>query len=262
MIKYIILLLLLPTVPAGIYAQQEKVTLSRDSIMYYQKELAAMRKASYDSLINSEKYKAIYNRLYPGEEVIKEKVGVEIQFGIGFQTNNLSGLNSRLGALNISKQQPNTFSYGASLAFRFYQLLIGGSAYGVSAKNMNGTTLQGFLSTNIIRIKKTIISPQVGFGSQSYNITRRTASTATNFDSYFTSAGNKVSISHRSPVLDFSLSLKVLNGKDNTYSQLIRMGYIQGLKDKAWKVEKGNSANAPVDRVGSFYVQLLLGMGT
>jgi hypothetical protein len=260
MIKYIVFLFL-SGVPLSILAQKGNVKLSRDSVTYYQKELAAMRKASYDSLTNSDKYKTVYNRLYPDGVAKKQQFGAEINLGMGFQTNNLNGLNTRFRTLNINKQQTTAFSYGASLAFRFKQLLIGGSAYGISADDLSGTSIQAFLSTNILQIKKFIISPQIGFGSQSYEITMRTASPATDFDSYFTSGGNKVNISHRTPILDYSLALKFVDTKSRANRPVIRIGYAQGLKEKAWKVEKGNSANAPIDRVSSFYAQLLFGIG-
>ncbi len=260
MMKYIALLFL-SGLSVTIHAQQVNTKLSRDSIIYYQKELAAMRKASYDSLTNSAKYQTIYNRLYPEGEHKKQRFGIEMNFGMGGQTNSLDGLNTRFRALNMDKQSSNSFTFGLSLALRFKQLLIGGSLYGIEADEISGTSAQVFLATNVLQIKRFIISPQIGFGSQSYDMTMRTASPATDFDSYFTTGGNKVSISHRSPVLDYSLGLKIANRKNNTNSPVIRVGYMYGLKDKAWKIEKGNSTNAPIDRVSSFYARLLLGIG-
>lgn len=76
-IKYIIIALVIG-IPLISEAQKNKQKLPKDSIIYYQKQLKDLWKKNNDSLINSEKYKEIFQKLNPEGLKEKDDFGVEL----------------------------------------------------------------------------------------------------------------------------------------------------------------------------------------
>lgn len=243
-------------------AQTGRQKLSKDSIQYYQRQLRELWKASHDSMINSEKYKEINQKLKSKGKSNSNNFGVELAVFTGLQVNNYSNLNARLTSLGVKEKKTLLLPFGIGLAFRFNKIIVGYDMTPITVgDNSTGAYIHGYLSTNIIKTKKWIFSPQVGYGGQNVTVRVPTQSTSTNFNSYFTTSSNQVEIKHKNSVLDFSLAIKLYPKNRDTYIPLFRLGYRYGLTENAWEVRNGTSTNAPIDRNSNFYFQLMLGFG-
>lgn len=243
-------------------AQSSNQKLSKDSTRYYQMQLRSMSKAAYDSMVNSQKYKEISQKLNLNGQGNADKFGVELTFFSGLQSNDYVNLNARLSSLGVKKINTLLLPVGVGLAFRFNKIVVG---YDMTptmvGDNSSGGYIHGYLSTNVIKTKKWIFSPQFGYGGQSVIVRIPTQSSSSSFNSYFTTSANQVEVTHNSSVLDFGIAIKLFPKNRNTYVPLFRAGYRYGTKEKAWKIKNGNSTDAPMDRNSNFYVHLMLGFG-
>jgi hypothetical protein len=127
--------------------------------------------------------------------------------------------------------------------------------------NTTGAYVHAYASTNVIRAKNWILSPQIGYGGQDFRVHVFTTSNSTNFNSYFTTSANQVELTHSNNVADMALAFKVYPKKSDTYVPVFRMGYRYAFKSTGWEITKGVSTNAPYDSNSNFYVQLMLGFG-
>lgn len=231
-------------------AQDSKLKPAKDSASFYRSELNKLRKDSYDSLVNSEKYIELTKKL---ETYNKEadKFGVELLGYAGGQINSYPNINQRLRSLNVTEIKTLMGSAGFGLALRFSKLIIGYDMSivmaGGSQKNTsaNGFYIHGYFSTNAIKSKKWIFSPQIGVGTQSITAKVVTVSSANNFDAYFSSA-NQVEIRNANTVLDFAMAFKMLNANTGRYMPILRTGYRLGLSDKIWEIKNGISTGGTV----------------
>jgi len=192
----------------------------------------------------------------------EENFGVELISIIGYQNNDYTNLKNRLNTLSGLKISEDVFQIGVGLSFRFRKLIIGYDMSVLPGDAASGFYLHVFVSTNIIKLKKVIISPQIGIGNQTNSFRVSSNETGPNFDSYFTNSANKVELTHSNEVIDYGIAFKLYGRNGNPgYVPLMRIGYRQGLKEKPWKITRGNSTNAPIDRNSNFYLQLILGFG-
>ncbi len=242
------------------YSQSAEQGLSKDSIKYYRSELSKLYQTTYDSLRNSEKYKFLTDKLKIKNNA--DNFGVELIMVVGYQKNDYANLSKRLASLNLNEVKSSMNPIGIGLAFRFNKFIIGYDMSALLQRNGGGFYIHAYLSTNLIRINRFILSPQIGYGAQNVVYRYQTQSFSTNFNSYFTTSPNKVEIEHSNSVLDFALAFKLYpkTGNEN-YLSLFRIGYRHGLSEKAWEISDGNSANAPLDRNNNFYLQLVVGVG-
>lgn len=236
--------------------------LPKDSLLFYHKELKSLYTASQDSLKSSDRYKEVYKKLYPNGENVSPNFGVEMIVFTGLQVNNYSGLNARLSSLRIKEKKTLMLPVGVGLSFRFNKIIVGYDMTAVTVgDNSTGSYIHTYLSTNIIKSKNWIFSPQVGYGQQTVTVRVPTQSNATNFDSYFTSQSNLVELTSGNPVLDFAVAIKLRKRNSTLNVPFFRFGYRYGLSEKPWEVTNGNSSGAPIDRNSNFYFHLMLGMG-
>lgn len=98
-------------------AQTGRQKLSKDSVQYYQRQLRELWKTSYDSMINSEKYKEINQKLKPKGKSNSDNFGVELTFFTGLQVNNYSNLNARLTSLGVKEKKTLLLPVGVSSPF-------------------------------------------------------------------------------------------------------------------------------------------------
>ncbi len=257
-----LLIVLIGLLPSLSYSQTNNQKLSKDSIRFYRQQLSELSRATYDSMIRSDRYKVLLDKLQQNGKRIDDNFGVELCGFTGIQINNYESLNSRLSSLNIEKKRTLALPIGIGLAFRFNKFIVG---YDMTptlvGDNSSGAYIHGYVSTNIIRTKKWIFSPQLGYGGQSITTRIKTKSSASDFNSYFTTSANQVELRHSNSVLDFAIAFKFVPPKNNGYVPLFRMGYRHGIKSKEWEVKNGNSLNAPIDRNSNFYFQIMLGFG-
>ena len=257
--KLLSILFLLPLIS---FSQTPKNRLSRDSVAYYQKQLRQLTTETYDSLKNSEKYKEIMNKLNHNQKNNTSNFGVELTVFAGLQLNNYNNLNSRLNSLNVKNQKTLLMPIGVGLAFRFNKIIFGyDMTPAMIGNNSSGAYFHGYVSTNMLRAKNWIFSPQFGYGGQNFTVRIPTQSSSANFNSYFTTSANQVEVRHSTSVLDFAIAVKLHVPKREPYIPLFRAGYRYGLKNKAWEVKNGTSTNAPLDRNSNFYLQLMFGFG-
>ncbi len=257
-----VIIAFLVSCPSISIAQSSNQKLSKDSIRYYQRQLREISKAAYDSMVTSEKYKEVSRKLNPNGQSSSDNFGVELTFFSGLQTNDYANLNTRLSSLGIKKVNTLLLPVGIGLAFRFNKIVVGYDMTPLMVgDNSTGAYFHGYLSTNVIKTKKWIFSPQVGYGGQGVTVRIPTQSASSNFNSYFTTSSNQVEVKHSNSVLDFAIAVKLYTKNKNTYVPLFRAGYRHGVTEKAWEIKNGNSTNAPVDRNSNFYVQLMLGFG-
>ena len=244
------------------YSQSNKQKLSKDSIRYYQKQLSELSKATYDSMIKSEKYKILANKLNLTNKKSVDNFGVELSLLLGYQKNTYANLNTRFDSLKVNRVNSSLSPVGIGLAFRFNKFIIGYDMSILIGNKTSGAYIHGYVSTNILRMKRWIISPQFGYGGQNISVRIPVQSSSANFNSYFTTSSNKVEIKHSNSVLDFAFAFKLYPKPNNeNYLPLLRIGYRYGLNEKRWEIIDGNSANAPIDRNSNFYLQLILGFG-
>lgn len=244
------------------FSQSIKQRLSKDSIAYYQKQLRQMTIDTYDSLKNSEKYKEILGKLNQNPKNYTSNFGVELTVFAGLQINNYNSLNARLKSLNVKEQKTLLMPIGVGLAFRFNKIIFGyDMTPAMIGNNSSGAYFHGYVSTNMIKAKNWIFSPQFGYGGQNFTVRIQTQSSSINFNSYFTTSANQVEVRHSTSVLDFALAVKLHVPKREPYIPLFRAGYRYGLKNKTWEVRNGTSTNAPLDRNSNFYLQLMFGFG-
>jgi uncharacterized protein YxeA len=257
-----VIITLLICCPLISIAQTGRQKLSKDSVQYYQRQLRDLWKKSYDSMVNSEKYKEINQKLNSKGKNNSENFGVELTFFTGLQINNYSNLNARLTSLGVKEKKTLLLPLGIGLAFRFNKIIVGYDLTPILVgDNSSGALGHGYLSTNVIKTKRWIFSPQVGYGGQSVTIRVPTQSPSTNFNSYFTTSSNQVEIRNKNTFLDFALALKVYPKNRDTYIPVLRFGYRYGLTENAWEIRNGTSTNAPIDRNSNFYIHLMLGFG-
>ena len=247
--------------PIFCIAQTGRQKLSKDSIQYYQRQLKNLWKSSYDSLVNSEKYKEINQKLNPNGKTNSDNFGVELTFFTGLQINNYDNLNIRLKSLGIKEVKKTVFPVGIGLSFRFNNIIVGYDLSIISGDNSNGAYGNGYISTNILKTKKWIFSPQIGIGGQNVIVRIPTLSSSNNFNSYFTTSANQVEITNKNTVLDFAMAFKIQIKDRNTYAPLFRLGYRYGLNESNWEIKNGTSTNPPKDRNNNFYIQLRVGFG-
>jgi hypothetical protein len=244
------------------YSQSSKQKVSKDSIRYYRTELNKLTRATYDSMINSEKYKQLQGKLNPDGKKANENFGVELTVFAGVQVNDITNLNARLKLLKIEEKKTLMGNVGIGLAFRFNKVVIGYDMTPIMGGDKStGGYIHGYLSTNTIKSKKWIFSPQIGLGGQGITTRITTPSSSTNFNSYFTSSANQVEINHSTTLVDLAVVFKRYNDKTGRHIPLLRIGYRYGLKDETWTVESGYSTDAPSDRLSNYYFQLQIGFG-
>ena len=235
---------------------------SKDSIKYYQMQLAALQRANYDSLINSDKYKTLLAKLNQNGKSIQDNFGVELCVFTGLQWNKYSNLNERLNELNVREKKQLMLPFGVGLAFRFKKVIVGYDLAPIIIGDYSrGTYIHGYVSTNVIRTKKWIFSPQLGYGGQNVVTRIVTKSSATDFNSYFTTSANQVELNHRNSVIDIAMGFKFVSPQGNGYIPLFRIGYRYATKSKAWEVSNGSSVNAPFDKNSNVYFQIMFGFG-
>ena len=253
-----LLLMIAFAIPAIAFSQTPE--LSKDSMRFYRKQLQKMRFKTLDSLVNSEEYKAVSAKAY--SQKVNRKFGVETYMAIGGQFNKFKNLNERLKSLNVKERPEAQVNFALGLAFRFNKIITGIEVDGAGGSKIGASAVQLYLSTNAIKFDKVILSPVVGIGSQSFNSDFTVQTPATGFNDYFTgTGGNKFSIQNTSPYLNFGLTLKTIDSKAGSVFPVLRVGYNYGLQNNRWKIEDGNSANAPKDRINGFYAQLIIGGG-
>lgn len=247
-------------------AQQPSQKLPKDSVAYYSKKLTELRQAHYDSMVNSAKYKELVHKLSLKNNDASEKFGVELYGHLGIQFYRLTNINNRLSSFGLKEFKSFFTSLGFGQGFRFNKLIIGynlafASGQGNKENVIKSTYAQGYVSTNIFKSKKWIFSPQIGIGYQRLTARINLPNTTNNFDLFFTSSPNQVEIFNSNNALDFAFVFKWKPDKSDKYMPLFRMGYQPALKSKNWQVKGGRSDNAPIDRINSFYIQLMLGAG-
>ena len=243
-------------------SQSTRQKLSRDSIIYYNNQLRELKKATYDSMVNSEKYLELTNKINSNEKITNKKRGMEFSFFGGYQIDNYYKLNARLASLNVKEQNGLFYPIGFGLAFRVNKIILGFDESIANGDNSTGGYSHIYLSTNIIKVEEWIFSPEVGYGLQGVKIRIPTQSSSTSFNSYFTTSSNQVEIIHNNSVLDFAIALKRLTPKNrHRYLKMLRFGYRYGLSENAWQMSNGTSTNAPTDRDNNFYFQIECGIG-
>ncbi len=247
--------------PLTTVAQTNKQKLPKDSVIYYHKQLRDLWKNNYDSIINSDKYKEINQRLNPNGTKNIDNFGVELTFFTGLQINNYDNLNNRLMSLGIKEVKTSVLPIGIGLSFRFNKIIVGYDMSAMSGDNSSGAYLNGYISTNILRTKKWIFSPQIGIGGQSVTVRIPTQSSSNNFNSYFTTSANQVELVNKNTMLDFAMAFKLQAKDRDIYAPLFRIGYRYGLNENNWEVKNGISTDAPIDRNNNFYIQLRVGFG-
>ncbi len=220
-----------------------------------------MWKSSYDSIINSERYKQINQKLNPNGKKKSDNFGVELTFFMGLQINNYDNLNNRLKSLGIKEVKKTILPFGIGLSFRFNKIIVGYDLGIMSGENSSGGYGNGYISTNILKTKKCIFSPQIGIGGQNLIVRIPTQSSSNNFNSYFTTSANQVEIINKNIVLDFAMAFKLQIKNRDTYAPLFRLGYKYGLNESNWEIRNGISNNSPNDRNSNFYIQLRVGFG-
>jgi len=256
----ITILFLLPLISM---AQSKRQRLSQDSIRYYQEEMRKLYDETFDSLKNSARYKQIDEKLNPGGKERLKNIGGEMSVFFGFHRINFSNLNKRLASLGIKETKSWVTSIGAGFGLRFNKIIAGIDLAAFSnGENGSGSFMQVYLSTNEIKVKKFILSPTIGYGIQTVIIRVNRETTSTDFNAYFTGAANQVEIQHNNSVLDLGIAVKSRMPQSKFTMPLLKLGYRYGLKEKSWKVKDGNATNAPFDRNGNFYCQVILGIGS
>ncbi len=240
---------------------QQPGKLPRDSVKYYQQQLNQLWRANYDSLKNSEKYKAIIEKLHTKNRKV---VTVELLFNVGVYFTNFKNLNERLKSIGQEPIKTAVPSWGVSLAVGkpvlTYGLEVG--SYFLDARNTTYKGVHGrfYLATNLFKKSPVVLHPQIGYGGSFLNMFVHRPYGQANFNDVFQSQANTVQLNHSQSYLDFALGLKFRSPKtENFYWQFLRVGYRYGLKNTDWATRGGSFNNAPPDRNNQFYIQFCLG---
>lgn len=257
--KYIIITFL-TFFPFAVQAQTSKEKLPKDSLQYYDKELADLRNAAYDSLTNSKRYKELTQLLDRQRKVVR----VEFLANLGFYFTDFTNLNARLQSIGQKEIKNTVPSLGVTLAIGFPVMIYGLDMstytlgnYTASFKGIHG---RFFIGTHILKKSPVVLNPQLGYASDALNMYVERSVASSNFNDLFTTQSNAVQLSHTNSYLDFTLGLKLKSPKkENFYWQFLRAGYRYGLKETSWSKREGNFVDAPKDRNNQFFVQFCLG---
>jgi hypothetical protein len=243
--------------------QTQTHKLPRDSVRYYQAELNKLWRNTYDSVINSERFKDIQSRLERSNRY--KKVTVELLVNAGLYFTDFANLNSRLISIGLEEIKPMVPSVGGSLAVSrpliTYGLEFSAYVFENSSASFKGVHGRYYLGTNIFKKGRFALHPQVGYAGSYLNMAINTGSGQTNFNDLFQSRPNTIQLSHSNSYLDFCLGIKLKSfTKDPSYWQFFRAGYRYGLKEAAWFSPRGGELlNAPVDRNNQYYFQFCIG---
>jgi hypothetical protein len=253
---------LLLTLTIILKGQTQAQKLPRDSVRYYQTELNKLWRNTYDSLINSERYKEIQSKLEMSNRY--KKVTVELLVNAGLYFTDFDNLNSRLRSIGQEEIKPMVPSLGASLAVSrpliTYGMEFSAYVFENGTANFKGVHGRYYLGTNIFKKGRFALHPQVGYAGSYLNMAINRPSGQTNFNDLFQNQANTIQLSHSNSYLDFCLGIKLKSfTKDPFYWQFFRAGYRYGLKEAAWTSKGGGLLNAPVDRNNQVYIQFCIG---
>ena len=242
-------------------AQSNQKRLSQDSVRYYAKEINNMRKAAYDSIQNSARYREIMNRLSPRKS---KTVTIELLANVGTYFNRFSGLNARLTSIGQEPIKRMTPSAGVSLAAGYPRIVYGFemAAYIFDNKSASFKGFHGrlFVGTNIFKRSKIVLNPQIGYATSHLNMFINKSQGQSNFNDLFSTQANYVQLFHSADYLDLAMGFKFNNSREEPfYWQFLRVGYRYGIKEEAWYKRGGDLLNPPKDRNNQFYIQFCLG---
>lgn len=196
---------------------------------------------------------------------LRKKAPLEFTIYGGGQVLDITNINGRLSSLNLSKESPFLIIGGFGMSYRISNIILGytieGGASASSDHHITSANANAYISTNAIRVKNLILSPQTGIGGQVVTIKLAKQGTATSFDQYLTTASNQTEITNTTVVLDLGLTLKYADPDTKRIYPFFRVGYRYGLEEKPWTVVNASSVKGPSDRLSNFYFQLLLGVG-
>lgn len=257
--KYLfsVLLLCLTLIATG---QTSTKKLSKDSVNYYRRELFKMRRSSYDSLINSSRYKELTNKLKNKEKVVT----VELLANIGLYFTDFKNLNKRLVSIGQSEVKTMVPSFGASIAvgkpILTYGLEFSAYTFDNKSASFKGAHIRFYVGTNLFKRSPIVLHPQVGIAGSMLNMFINKSPNQVGFDNLFQTQANTVQLNHNQDYLDFALGLKLRSPKaENFYWQFLRAGYRLGVKSEPWKMRGGTITNSPNDLNNQFYIQFCLG---
>lgn len=240
-------------------AQSPNPKLSKDSVRYYQGQLNKMWRTTFDSLKNSERYKAISGRLKNKARVVT----VELLANAGLYFTDFKNLNQRLKSIGQNEVKTMVPSMGASLAvvnpIMTYGFEMNGYAFDNRSASFKGIHLRFYVATNLLKKSPIVFHPQIGFAGSYLNMFIHKSPAQTGFDNLFQTQANTVTLRHGQSYLDFALGLKLKSKAENFYWQFLRAGYRLGLKEAPWKMRGGTIINSPMDRNNQFYIQFCLG---
>jgi hypothetical protein len=242
------------------FAQVPEQKLSKDSFRYYRREVYELQKKTYDSLVNSERYKYLADRLNRNRRVMR----VELLVNLGLYFNDFENLNVRLKSLGQKELKPMSPSAGITLAFGFPTMTYGFDlstyAFDNSTASFKGAHARVFIGAHLLKKSPIVLNPQIGYAGSMMNLIIHRPAGSNNFNDLFTAQSNSAQISHINDYLDFTLGFKAKGAKrENFFWQFLRVGYRYGLKEKAWSKRGGGFVDAPKDRNNQFFIQFCFG---
>jgi hypothetical protein len=176
---------------------------------------------------------------------------------------------NRLRSLGYQKPPLHFVNWGLGLKIGRKRLFGGfdGSVYFVDNQFnyfSNGFQFQGYVNYKIIDGGKISLSPGMDLGIQGVRAVVKTKTPANNFETLFLSSGNYVSLTNTTPVAGFStiIHFKKYEESKNLFLQFIsqiRIGYKFGLQNNPWRAHRSPVLNAPSERIGNLYFEMLVG---
>lgn len=188
--------------------------------------------------------------------------GAEFYFESGWDFINFSNLNNALAAAQIKQVTPAVYHLGVGLSVRFSQLIFGtdlGFMTGAQANEVTGSTIHFYFSTNELRTRTCIFSPEVGVALQDVQVLVPGTSTASTFSEALHS-GNETQVDNFNTTLNVGMAFKIRQGLHDI--PVFRMGYRYGLSNPQWELRDAAVSGAPRDRLSSFFVELTVGFGS
>ena len=188
--------------------------------------------------------------------------GAEFYFESGWDFINFSNLNNALAAAQIKQVTPAVYHLGVGLSVRFSQLIFGtdlGFMTGAQANEVTGSTVHFYFSTNELRTRTCIFSPEVGVALQDVQVLVPGTSTASTFSEALHS-GNETQVDNFNTTLNVGMAFKIRQGLHDI--PVFRMGYRYGLSNPQWELRDAAVSGAPRDRLSSFFVELTVGFGS
>lgn len=176
-----------------------------------------------------------------------------------------SNINTLLERSNLNDIPTLGMNAGFRIGYQFKHITAGISTNFARASKQNNelssSTSTIYISTNTLKCKRFIISPQLGFGPKFSTLLISKKDMTGSFDDFLTSKSNQTRIEHMTTVLDIGLVLKKINHENTFFSPIFKIGYAVGLENGDWEISNSTVTNSPKDRTGTIYAQLLFGFG-